>query len=137
MYGPIPGLRPVWTGGPEEAVQGTVAATATLVPVHLAAKVPLAWGRAEFLIGPCLEASYLRIASASAVTPVRSMRNIMFGAGAEAEARVTVIAGVWLFVRAAALGILNGEAYEVSGWPIFDTSRLQLAGTIGVGIGLR
>ena len=51
----------------------------------------------------------------------------MIGLGAEAEARVAVLASAWLFARAAALGVLNGERYDVAGAPLFDTSRLQLS----------
>ena len=60
----------------------------------------------------------------------------MIGLGAEAEARIAVLGSAWLFARAAALGVLNGESYEVAGSPLFDTSRLQLSGTVGVGVGL-
>jgi hypothetical protein len=38
--------------------------------------------------------------------------------------------------RGAALGVLNGERYDAAGAPLFDTSRLQLSGTLGVGLGL-
>jgi hypothetical protein len=123
--------------GPRNAVRGTVEATATMVPVHLAAKLPLAMGRAELLVGPCLAANHLRVATASATRQVRSSRTIMFAAGVEAEGRLAITAGVWLFTRAAALGVINGEVYDVDGAPIFDTSRLQISGSIGAGVGLR
>jgi len=123
--------------GPEDATLGGVHATATLVPLRMAAKVPLAVGRTEFLVGPCVEASYLRVDTTSATTPVKSPRHILAAAGVEGEVRLTVVGGVWLFTRAAALGVFNGEHYDVDGWPVFDTSRLQLSGTIGAGIGLR
>lgn len=122
---------------PEEAARGAVAATATLIPVHVTAKIPVEIGRAEVLIGPCLEADYLGVAADSATLSVRSTRNIMFGAGGEAEARLAIVGGVWLFARAAAVGILNGQSYTVDGWPIIDTSRLQLSGTAGAGLGWR
>ena len=63
----------------------------------------------------------------SATTPVRSTRNLMSALGAEAEARLVVLGSAWLFARAAALGVLNGERYDVAGPPLFDTSRLQLS----------
>jgi hypothetical protein len=77
------------------------------------------------------------VSAASATTPVRSARNVMVGLGAEAEGRVAFLASAWLFVRAAALGVLNGERYDAGGAPLFDTSRLQLSGSVGVGVGLQ
>ena len=87
-------------------------------------------------LGPCAEATYIRVAASSATMPVRSTRNVMIGLGAEAEARIAVLGSAWLFARAAALGVLNGERYDVAGSPLFDTSRLQLSGTVGAGVGL-
>ena len=79
----------------------------------------------------------MRVATASATTPVRSTRNIMVGAGVEGEVRLAVLGGVWLFARAAALGVLNGEHLRRRRLRrVFDTSRLQLSGTIGAGVGL-
>jgi len=122
--------------GSDSASTGTVDATATIVPVRASARIPFALGRGEILLGPCAEATYIRVATSSASTLVRSTRNLMIGLGAEAEARIAVLGAAWLFARAAALGVLNGESYEVAGSPLFDTSRLQLSGTVGVGVGL-
>jgi hypothetical protein len=122
--------------GSATATNGTVEATANVIPVHLTARRPFVAGRAQLLAGPCLDATYIRVAATSATTPVRSTRNVMVGAGAEAEARVAILTSAWLFARAAAVGVLNGERYDAAGTPLFDTSRLQLSGTIGAGLGL-
>jgi len=122
--------------GSATATNGTVEATANIIPVHLTARRPFVAGRAQLLAGPCLDATYIRVAAASVTTPVRSTRNVMIGLGGEAEARVAILTSAWLFARAAALGVLNGERYDASGAPLFDTSRLQLSGTIGAGLGL-
>jgi len=61
---------------------------------------------------------------------------VMVGVGAEVEGRVAILTSAWLFARAAALGVLNGERYDVAGTPLFDTSRFQMSGTLGAGIGL-
>jgi len=121
--------------GSDSASNGTVDATATIVPVRASARIPFTAGRSEILVGPCAEATYIRVAASSA-TPVRSTRNVMVGLGAEVEGRIVVLGTAWLFVRAAAVGVLNGERYEAAGSPLFDTSRLQLSGTFGVGVGL-
>ena len=119
------------------ASNGTVAATASIIPVHASARRSFGAGRWQLFGGPCLDATYIRVSAASATTPVRSARNVMVGLGAEAEGRVAFLASAWLFVRAAALGVLNGERYDAGGAPLFDTSRLQLSGSVGVGVGLQ
>jgi hypothetical protein len=118
------------------ASNGTVDATITIVPVHVTARRPFGRGRALLLVGPCLDANYIKVSPSSATTPVRSTRNLMFGIGAEAEGRVVVLGSAWLFARAAAIGVLNGARYDVSGSPLVDTSRLELSGAIGAGVGL-
>ena len=122
--------------GSATASDGMVAATATIVPLRVSGKIPIALGKAEVLLGPCAEATYLRVAASSATTPVRSRRNVMIGLGAEAEARIVVLGTAWLFTRVGAIGVLNGERYDVAGSPLFDTSRLQLSATVGAGVGL-
>jgi hypothetical protein len=121
------------------ASNGTVAATATLVPVHASARRSFGAGRTQLfqlLVGPCLDATYIHVSATSATTPVRSARNLMVALGAETEGRVAFLASAWLFARVAALGVLNGERYEAAGAPLFDTSRLQLSASVGVGVGL-
>jgi hypothetical protein len=60
----------------------------------------------------------------------------MVGLGGEVEGRVAILTSAWLFARAAVLGVFNGERYDVAGTPLFDTSHLQVSGTVGAGIGL-
>jgi hypothetical protein len=123
--------------GSTTASNGAVEATATVVPVHVTARRPFTSGRVQFFLGPCVDLTYIEVAASSATTPVRSsVRNVMLGAGAEAEARVLVLGSAWLFARASAIGVLNGERYDVGGVALFDTSRLQISGTLGAGVGL-
>jgi hypothetical protein len=122
--------------GSARASNGGVEVEASVVPVHAAARIGRAWGAAELLAGPCVEADFIHVSATSATTPVRSTRDVTLGLGAEAEARVAILTSGWLFARATALGVMNGARYDVGGAPLLDTSRLQLAATIGVGVGL-
>jgi len=122
--------------GAASASNSGVAATASIVPLHLSARRVLTAGPAQLLVGPCVDVTYLKITASSATTPVRSARNLMVGAGAEGEGRLAVLGAAWLFARAAALGVLNGESYDVAGVSVFDTSRFQLSATVGAGVGL-
>jgi hypothetical protein len=122
--------------GSARASNGAVDATASIVPVRVTARRPFALGRTQILVGPCVEATVINVTASSATIPVRSVRNVMFGVGAEAEGRVSILGAAWLFARAAAIGVLNGERYDVQGAPLFDTSRLQLSVTLGAGVGL-
>jgi hypothetical protein len=118
------------------ASSGTVAATATIVPLRATASRSFGGGRTRFLVGPCIDATWIRVSATSATTPVRSTGNLMIGLGAEGEARVAILTSAWLFARLAAIGVLNGERYGAAGAPLFDTSRLQLSATVGAGVGL-
>jgi hypothetical protein len=119
------------------ASNGTVGATATVVPLHATARRPFGAGRAQLFVGPCVDATIIHVSPSSTnSTPVRSTRNVMIGLGGEVEVRVAFLASAWLFGRAAALGVLNGERYDVAGSPLFDTSRLQLTAALGAGVGL-
>jgi hypothetical protein len=113
-----------------------VAATASNVPLRATASRAFGGGRTRILVGPCIDATFIRVTATSATIPLRSTRNLMVGLGAEAEARVAILTSAWLFARAAALGVVNGERYDVTGSPLFDTSRLQLSGSVGAGVGL-
>jgi hypothetical protein len=121
--------------GSATASTGTVDATAAIIPLHATARRPFGVGRTQLLVGPCIDATYIHVAATSAATPVRSTRNVMVGLGAEAEGRVAILTSAWLFARGAAVGVLNGERYDAAGTPLFDTSRLQLSGTVGAGLG--
>jgi hypothetical protein len=113
-----------------------VDARAKLFPVRAGGRLRFERGRADLLVGPCAEMAWFWVQASSASIPVRSTRNVMFSLGAEAEARVGILTSTWLFARATALGVLNGERYDVAGTPLYDTSRLQLGVTLGLGIGL-
>jgi hypothetical protein len=123
--------------GAANASNGAVDASATIVPLHATVRRPFGAGRTQLYLGPCLDATYIHVSTTTATaTPVRSTRNVMVALGAEAEGRVAIVAPAWLFLRIAALGVLNGERYDVAGAPLLDTSRLQVSGTIGAGLGL-
>jgi len=122
--------------GTASASNGTVEATATIVPLHLSARRAFSAGRTQLLVGPCAAATYIKIAASSGTTPVRSARNLMLGLGADGEGRLVILGAAWLFARAAAVVVLNGESYDVAGAPVFDTSRVQLSATVGAGVGL-
>jgi hypothetical protein len=123
--------------GSAAASNGTVEARATVVPLRLTARRPFAAGPVQIFVGPCMDATYIEITATSTTTPVRSpVHNLMLGVGAEAEGRLVVFGTAWIFTRLAALGVLNGQRYDVAGTPVFDTSRLQLSGTVGAGVGL-
>ena len=122
--------------GTASASNSAVEATASIVPVHLSARRVFTAGPAQLLVGPCVDATYIKITASSATTPVRSARNLMVGAGAEGEGRLAVLGAAWLFARAAVVGVLNGESYDVAGASVFDTSRFQLSATVGAGVGL-
>ena len=122
--------------GSARASNGGVDVEASVVPVHAAARVRQAWGAAELLAGPCAELDFIHVSATSSTTPVRSTRDVAVGLGGEAEARVAILTSGWLFARGTVLGVLNGARYDVGGAPLLDTSRLQLAATIGVGVGL-
>jgi len=122
----------------EEASNGTVSATATLIPLRFGVKraVDFAGGRGELAFGPSVELAYLRVATDSTSTLVRSTRALMASLGAEAEGRFAMLAGAWLFARAAALGVLNGARYGAAGTTLFDTAYLETTAVVGVGVGL-
>jgi hypothetical protein len=120
--------------GGARAAAGDVDVTVDLVPFAATARLRRATARFELLGGPSLQAAIVSASPTSATTPVRASRSLMFGVGAEVEARVRIVAPAWLYARAGALGILDGERYGVSGAPVFDVSRLQLAGGAGLAV---
>jgi len=118
--------------GPTSASNGDVDATAHIVPFRATAMARLTRGRAALFAGPAAELSLLRVAATSATTPVRSVHHAMLALGAEADGRLALAGPLWLFARAATLGILNGQRYQAAGSPLIDTSRFELTGTVGV-----
>lgn len=121
--------------GSTHASAGGVDVSVSMVPIAIAARLRRATPRFELLVGPAAQAAVVRAAAASATTTVHSTRSLMLALGAEVEARVKIVAPAWLYARASALGVLDGEAYAVSGAPVVDVSRLQLAGGLGLAVG--
>lgn len=122
--------------GAAHASHGDVDAVATMIPVRATATLRLATGRATLFAGPAAELSLLRVAASSATTPVRSVSHVMVALGGEAEGRLALAGPLWLYARAAALGVLNGERYDAAGAPLIDTSRFELSGTLGLAIAI-
>ena len=60
----------------------------------------------------------------------------MVALGGEADGRLALAGPLWLFARAAALGVLNGERYDAAGTPLIDTSRFELTGTVWLGLAI-
>lgn len=118
------------------ASNGDVDAVATMLPIRAAAMFRLARGRAALFAGPTAELSLVRVAASSTTTPVRSVRHVMIAVGAEVDARLALAGPLWLFTRAAALGVLNGEHYDAAGVPLIDTSRFELTGTVGLALAI-
>ena len=121
--------------GSIRASSGGVDASASIVPLRLSAMLRLTAGRAELFAGPAAELSFLRISATSTTTPVRSAHHAMLALGGEMDARLELSGPLWMFVRAAAMGVLNGERYDASGVPLIDTSRFELASTLGLAVG--
>ncbi len=63
------------------ASSGIVDATASVIPLRACVRIPFAIGGSEILLGPCVDASYMRVSAASTTTSVRSTANVMVGAG--------------------------------------------------------
>jgi len=122
--------------GSVSASSGDVEAVASIIPVRGAALVRLAAGRAELFAGPTAELSFLRVAASSATTQVRSARHAMLALGGEGDARLALGGPLWLFVRVALLGVLNGQRYDAAGVPLIDTSRFELGSTVGLAVGI-
>jgi hypothetical protein len=118
------------------ATTASVDVRATTVPIRASGRLRFDRGRAELFVGPCVEIAWFRVQPSSASIPVRPTSNVMVSAGAEVEGRVGILTSAWLFARATALGVLNGERYGVAGSPVFDTSRLQVGVVVGLGVGL-
>jgi hypothetical protein len=121
--------------GAAHASGGGVDVAVSMVPITVAVRLRRATRRFELLVGPSAQAALMRAAASSATTPVHSTRSLMLALGGEAEARVMIVAPAWLYARASALGVLDGERYDVSGMPLVDVSRLQLAASLGLAVG--
>ncbi len=65
--------------------------------------------------------------------PVHSARDIFLALGGEGELRLLIAGPAWGYLRAGALGVLDGPSYAIEGVPVLDTSRLQLSAERGPG----
>lgn len=123
--------------GAERLQQGDVLAVASIIPISAAARLRAARARFELLAGPSATLAIASVATSSTTTPVRDSRNLIAGLGAEGEGRVRLGTTAWAYLRASALGVLFGPRYRVQGQSVLDTSRLEIAASAGIGIGVR
>lgn len=117
----------------------SVQVVAGIVPVFVAARARWRWRRMELLAGPSVEAALASITpvSQSDTVQVRSARNVILAAGAQAELRVWLAGPLVWYERAEALGVIDAPSYDVGGMPVLDMSRLHLTGSLGVGLVFR
>jgi hypothetical protein len=112
-------------------------AVASVLPVSLGVHARWTKQRVELAVGPVAEIGVTSVTSISSAVPVRSgtTHDILLALGGEAELRLRITGPAWGYLRAGALGVLDGPRYDVEGVPVLDTSGLQLS--IGAGVGLR
>jgi hypothetical protein len=121
--------------GSREVSSGDVSAVGDIKPIFAAARAHWGWRRLELLVGPSLELALASIAPQKNMNvALRSSRDMILAAGAEGEVRVAVTGPLALYARGDVLGVLDAPAYDVSGAPILDTSRLHVAGSVGLGM---
>jgi hypothetical protein len=120
------------------AAGGGVDVVMSIIPVSAAALVRLTKQRLELLLGPSAELAFASLSANSTLLPVRpSTHDVIVALGGEIEGRLRAWESTWIFGRVNALGVLQGERYDVSGTPILDTSRFQLSAVAGIGVALR
>lgn len=114
-----------------------VVVVASLLPVLFSVHVRWTKQRAEFAVGPVAEVGVTSVTSFSSTVPVQSgtTHDILLALGGEAELGVRIMGPAWGYLRAGALGVLDGPRYNVEGVPVLDASGLQLS--VGAGVGLR
>jgi hypothetical protein len=123
---------------PRNVPAGDVSVAGDIKPIFGAARAHWRWRRVEVLVGPSLEVALASI-TPPPVTPkmtvtIRSSRDMILAAGAEGEVRLSLTGPLALYARGDVLGVLDAPAYEVGGASILDTSRLHVAGSVGVGM---
>jgi hypothetical protein len=112
-----------------------VDAVASLLPVLLGAHARWARQRVELLAGPILEVGVTSVTAFNSPTvPLRSSRDILLALGGETELRLRITGPAWGYLRAGALGVLDGPRYDIEGVPVLDTSGLELSLSAGVGL---
>jgi hypothetical protein len=112
-----------------------VDAVASLVPVLIGVRARWRKARVELSAGPTGELGIASVTGISASVPVRSSRDILLALGADAQVELAIGGPAWAYLRAGALGVLDGPRYDIEGVPVLDTSRLQLS--LGAGLALR
>jgi hypothetical protein len=125
--------------GAERLHQGDVVAVVSIIPISAAARLRAERARFELLAGPSatLALASVGTSTSSTTTFVHDSRELIAGLGAEGEGRVRLGSTAWAYLRASALGVLVGTRYRVQGQAVLDTSRLEVAATAGIGIGVR
>ena len=120
---------------------GGVDVAANLLPVLFSVNARWAKQRVEFAVGPVAEVGVTSVTSTSVTSispmvPVRpgTTRDILLALGGEGELRVRIASPAWGYLRAGALGVLDGPRYDVEGVPVLDMSGLQLSLSTGVGL---
>ncbi len=120
--------------GSTHVSSGGVDAVASVAPIFLGARVRWRKDRLELAVGPTAEVAIAGVTAISSVVPVRSSRDILLALGAEGEVRLRISGPAWGYLRASALGVLEGPRYDIEGAPVLDTSRLQMSLSGGVGL---
>ncbi|HEY4395855.1 MAG TPA: hypothetical protein VGP64_17440, partial [Polyangia bacterium] len=119
---------------------GGVDVVASLLPVLLGVRARWAKQRVELAVGPVAEVGVTSVtsinSSASQPVPVRSgtTHDILLALGGDAELRLRITGPAWGYLRAGALGVLDGPRYDIEGVPILDMSGLELSLSAGVGL---
>lgn len=119
--------------GATHVSSGDLDAFVSLVPVMLGVRARWRKERVELSAGPLAEVGVTSVTVIS--TLVHPSRDILVALGGEGEARIKIGGPAWGYLRASALGVLDGPRYDIEGVPVLDTTRLQLA--LGAGLGLR
>jgi hypothetical protein len=113
---------------------GGVDAVASLLPVLFGVRARWTKRRVELAVGPVAEVGVTSVTAISSAVPVRSSRDILLALGGEGELRLRITGPAWGYLRAGALGVLDGPRYAIEGVPVLDTSRLQMSLSAGVGL---
>jgi hypothetical protein len=116
---------------------GGVDAVASLLPVLFSVHARWTKQRVELAVGPVAEVGVTSVTAFMTPTvPVRTgtTHDILVALGGEAELRLRISGPAWGYLRAGALGVLDGPRYDIEGVPVLDTSGLQLSLSAGVGL---
>ncbi len=110
-------------------------AIASVLPVLFGVRVRWTKQRVELAVGPVAEVGVTSVTAINpAMPPLRSSRDILLALGGEGELRLRITGPAWGYLRAGALGVLDGPRYAIEGVPVLDTSQLQLSLSAGVGL---